>query len=105
MLIDASSRYHNLKLDEKSSYLTFSFQFGMYEHIRLPFEAALAGNMFQKKKDKLFDDIPNVFDIADDILITGCDAASSNHDENLEQVLQRSRQANQRLNKEKCLFR
>ena len=36
MLIDASSRYHNLKFNEKSSYvITFSFPFGRYQYIRL----------------------------------------------------------------------
>ena len=30
--------------------------------------------MFQKRKDEMFDDIPNVFDIADEILNAGIDA-------------------------------
>ena len=51
-LIDASSRYHNLWLDEKSSYVTtFMCLFGRYRHKWLPFGAALAGNMFQWKTD------------------------------------------------------
>ena len=34
--IDASSRYHNLNLDEKPSYLTtFTCQFGIYRYKRL----------------------------------------------------------------------
>ena len=37
-LIDASFRYHNLKFNEKSSYLmTFSCPFGRYQCIRLLF--------------------------------------------------------------------
>ena len=60
--------------------------------------------MFQKNIDKLFNDIPNVFGIADDILIAGFDADSRAHDTSLEQVLQRCRQANLKLNN-KCLFR
>ena len=49
-LIDACSGYHNLKLDEKVSYLTtFSCPFDRYRYIRLPFRAALVGDMFQKK--------------------------------------------------------
>ena len=106
MLIDAISGYHNLKLDEKSSHLmTFSCLFGRYQYIRLSFGAILAGHMFQSKIDKLFSDMPNVFGIADDILIAGFDSHSRHHEVNVEQILQRCRQANLKLNKEKCLLR
>ena len=89
MMIDTSSRYHNLKLDEKSYLITVSCPFGKYQYIRLPFGAAPAGNMFQKKIDELFNDIPNVFGIADDNLIEGFNEDSMDHDVRLEQVLQR----------------
>ena len=56
--------------------MVFSFPFDRVQYIRLPFGAALAGNMLQRKIDELFSDIPNVFGIADDILITGFDADS-----------------------------
>ena len=47
-LIDASSGYHNLRLDDKSSYLTtFVCQFGRYRYKQLPFGAVPAGYMFQ----------------------------------------------------------
>ena len=47
--IDASSGYHNLKLDERSSYLTtFSCQFGRYIYKRFPFGAALQEISFNK---------------------------------------------------------
>ena len=50
-LIDAFPGYHNLKLDERSSYLTtYVCQFGRYRYKRLPFRAVPAGNMFQQKK-------------------------------------------------------
>ena len=70
-LVDASLAYHNVKLDEQSSYLTtFSCQFGRYRYIWLPSGVAPAGDMLQKI-DELFCGISNVFGIADDILITG----------------------------------
>ena len=48
LLLDVSSVYHNLQLDEKSSYLTtFTCHFGRYRYKQLPFGAAPAGNMFQ----------------------------------------------------------
>ena len=48
MLIDASSKHLNLKLNEKSSYLTtFSCPFGRYQCIRPPFGAASVDDIFQ----------------------------------------------------------
>ena len=50
-LTDVSSGDHNLKLDEKSSYITtFACQVGRYRYKRLWFGAAPAGDMFQRKK-------------------------------------------------------
>ena len=90
-LIDISSG-HNIKLHKKSSCLmTFSCPLGRYQCIRPPLGAASVGNMFQKKIDKVFDDIPNVFGISDDILIAGFGADCRDHDERLEQVLCRCR--------------
>ena len=50
-LIDMSSGYHNLKLDEKSSYLTtVTRKFGRYRYKKITsLEPALAGDMFQQK--------------------------------------------------------
>ena len=71
-IINVSLGYHNLKLDKWSSYLTtFSCPFGRYRYKHLPFGAAPAGDMFQHKIDEIFNDMPNVFGIADDILVTG----------------------------------
>ena len=54
-LTDGSSGYCNLKLNEKSSYFTlFSWQFERYRYKWLPFGAALAGDMFQRKIDEIF---------------------------------------------------
>ena len=67
-LIDVSSGYHNLKVDKKSSYLiTFAFQFGRYRDKHLLFGASPVGDMFQRKIDNIFKDLPNVLGIADDI--------------------------------------
>ena len=61
--------------------------------------------MFQKKIDELFIGMPNLFGIADDILIAGFDEWGKDHDETLEKVLQLYRQVNLKLNKDKCLLR
>ena len=67
--------------------------------------AAQVGDMFQKKINKLFSSMPNVFSIADDILIAGFDEQGKDHNETLNEVLQIYRQENLKCNKEKCLFR
>ena len=83
-LIDASSGYHNLKLDERSSYLnTFTCQFGRYRHKRLPFRAAPAGDMFQHNISEILKNLPNVFGIPDDILVVGYNTDGKGHDEML----------------------
>ena len=67
-LICESSGYHNQKLDEKSSYLTTFLVHLVRTNTNVPFAAAAAGDMFQKKTDKLCCSISCVFGIADDIL-------------------------------------
>ena len=61
--------------------------------------------MLQRKIDELFQGLPNVFGIADDILIAEFDDLGRDHDAILDKVLRIYRQANQKLNKDKCLFR
>ena len=87
-IIDDSSGYHNLQLDMQSSYLTtFSCPFGRYQYKHLPFGAAPAGNMFQCKIDEIFNDRPNIFGIADNILVIGYDKDGADHDEAVYSVL------------------
>ena len=63
-----------MKLDKRSSYLTmFSCPFGRYRYTRLPFEAAQARALFQKKTDEIFSSMPILFDIAGNILIASFD--------------------------------
>ena len=105
-IIDASSGYHNLKLDKQSSYLTtFVCPFGRYRYKCLLFGAVLVGDMFQCKIDEIFNDMPNVFGIADDILVIGYDKDGTDHDEAVYKVLKWCQDVNLKLNKEKCHFR
>ena len=81
-LIDMSFGYYNLKVDKKSSYFTtFTCHFGRYRYKRLPFGAAPAGDMFQRTIDEIFKGLPNVFAIADDILVVGYDVDGEDHDD------------------------
>ena len=87
-IIDASSGYHNLKLDKQLSYLTtFACLFGRYRYKWLPFGAAPAGDMFQCKIDEIFNDMPNVFGIADNILVIGYNKDGTDHDEAVYKLL------------------
>ena len=105
-IIDASSGYHNLKLDKQLSYLTtFSCPFERYWYKHLPFRAAPAGDMFQHKIDKIFNDMPNVFEIADNILVIGYNKDGADHDKAVYDVLRQVQDVNLKLNKEKCHFR
>ena len=78
--------------------MTLSCPFGRYQYIQLPFGAAQAGNIVQKKLDKLLNDIPNVFDFVDDILTARFDAVGIDHGERSEQVLHGWRQTNLKRN-------
>ena len=66
---------------------------------------APAGDMFTKKRGEVFSVMPNVFNIADDILIAYFDAQGRNHSEMLDKILRVCRQENLKCNKDKCLFR
>ena len=98
-MTDTSSVYHNLKHDRKSSYLTtFPCQFGRYRLIRLSFGVAPMEDMFQRKINEIFKGLPNVFCIADDILIVGYDHNGRDHDRTLKQVVQFCCQENLKFN-------
>ena len=85
--------------------MIFACQFGRYRYNRLPFGAAPAGNMFQRNIDEIYKDMPSVFHIVDDILVAGCAPDGKEHDKTVWRVLQRCRQVNLKLNKDKYHFR
>ena len=105
-IIDASLGYHNLQLDTRSSYLTmFACPFGRYQYKHLPFGAPPAGNTFQCKIKEIFNDMPNVFGIADDILVIGYDEDGTDDNEAVYNMLRHCKEVNLKLNKDKCHFR
>ena len=61
----------------------------------------LTSDMFQRKMDKLFHELPNVFGIANDILISGFNEQGRDYDETVDKVLKICRKANLKLNKDK----
>ena len=105
-ILDARSGYWNIKLDQKSSLgTTINSPFGRYRFLRLPFGLVCAQDIFQRKVDETFGDLPGVTGIADDIVVYGYKEDCSDHDENLRAVLQRARETGLRFNLDKCKFR
>ena len=60
--------------------------------------------MSQKKTDEIFNDMPNVFDITDDIIVVGYGYDDRYYNTTVQKVLQRCRKVNLKLNKDKCHF-
>ena len=88
-IVDARSGYWNIELDHaRFLYTTFNSPHGRYRFLRLPSGLICAQDIFQKKVDETFSDLPGVIGIADDIVIYGRDLAE--HDANLKAVMERA---------------
>ena len=84
-VLDATSGYWQVKLDEASSKLcTFNTPIGRYRFTRSPFGILSAPEVFQNHTSKLFADMEGVKVIVDDLLIWGKD--DEEHDTRLKQV-------------------
>ncbi len=79
--------------------------FGRYRFFRLSFGLVCAQDIFQRKVNKTFGDLPCVTGIADDIVVFGYKSDFSDHDENFRAVLQRARESGLRFNVDKWKFR
>ena len=100
-IVDTRSGYWNIKLDYQSSmYNTFNSPHGRYHFLRLPFGLICAQDIFQKKVDEAFGDLPGVTGIADDIVISG--KTRDEHDKNLKAVMERAQETGVRFNPDKC---
>ena len=103
-VLDANHGFWQVKLAKDSSKLaTFNTPFGRYSYTRLPFGIASAPEVFQNVMVHLFQDIEGVEVIVDDLVVWGEDVEQ--HDVRLRQVLDRCRECNLKLNREKCHFR
>ena len=100
-VLDANSGYWQIRLDHDSAKLcTFNTPYGRYMFKRLPFGLSSSQDIFQKVMSEMFEDIPGVEVIVDDILIWGED--EEQHNVRLIKVLERARSRNLKLNKNKC---
>ena len=104
-ILDARSGYWNVKLDDESKWLTtFNTPYGRYCFRRLPFGLISAQDVFQKKVDHTFEDLPGVVTaIADDIVVFG--KTEAEHDKHLDDVMKRSQHVGLCLNPDKCVVK
>jgi len=103
-VIDMKDGFWQIKLDESSSRLcTFNSPFGRYSMKRMPFGIRSAPEIFQKRSNELFGDIPGVSIVFDDLIIAATD--DSEHDQILKQVLNRAQQNGVKFNRKKIQYK
>ena len=94
-----------MKLDEPTRLLTtLETPIGRYRWLRLPFGIAPPPDILQRRLDQALERLKGVYNIADDILITGegptMDAAREDHDRNLLELIKKCQATGIRLNKD-----
>ena len=109
-ILDAKDGFWQVNLQEESSYLTtFWTLSGRYRWLHMPFGISTAPEEFQRRQHEVFDGLPGVEVIADDILVYGSgdtqEQAEVDHDRNLIGVVERARQYNLKLNNKKLKLR
>ena len=78
---DCSKGYWHQPLDEESSFLTtFNTEIGRFRFTVMPFEANVAGDVFQRKLDTIFLNSDQVMIIADDMMVIGYQQDEHEHD-------------------------
>lgn len=101
--LDASSGFWQMKLDDSSSRLcTFNSPFGRYRFLRLPFGISSAPEVYHKAINMIYEHLDGVDTSMDDIIIWA--TTKSEHDKRLKAVLDATRKANLKLNRDKCQF-
>ena len=99
--LDQLSGYWNIQMHEDSiDLLTFNTPFGRYSFKRMPFGLKSSQDVFQRAVDQTFGDIPDVYVIADDILIAA--ETKKKFDLATNRVLQRCRDSGFKLNPDKA---
>ena len=95
--------YHQLELDESSRYLTtFYGAEGKMRYKRLNYGTISAQDMFDKAMDDTIAGLNGVLHIRDDFIVFG--KGNTDHDEALENLLQRFQECSLTFNPKKCKF-
>lgn len=103
-VLDANQGFWQIKLDDDSSKLcTFNTPIGRYRFLRLPFGISSAPEVFQRAVAQMIEGLDGVVNIIDDLLVWG--DSKEEHDHRLKKLLDRTREFNLKLNKNKCFVR
>ena len=103
-VLGAKSGYLQMKLVYESSLLTtMNTPLGRYRWLKLPFGIKSAPEMYQRAMDDMLEGIDHAHAVMDDILIAGRDIA--HHDAILNEVLDRAKGHNLKLNFDKVKVR
>ena len=103
---DCRKGFWHQQLDEASSFLTtFNTELGRFHYTVMPFEAAVAGDVFQCKLDECFGKIEQVIIIADDIMIVGYKPDPSDREQAFITLLQTTQKCNMKLNYDKLQYK
>lgn len=101
--LDASSGFWQIKQDDESSRLcTFNTPEIRYRFLHLPYGILSAPEVYHKTIHLIFEHIPRVETMMDDIIIWG--STKEEHDARVRQVLDLTWKVNLKLNKDKCEF-
>ncbi|XP_071032017.1 LOW QUALITY PROTEIN: uncharacterized protein [Oncorhynchus clarkii lewisi] len=101
--LDASSGFWQMKLDDASSRLcTFNTPEGRYRFLCLPYGILSAPEVYHKPIHMIFEHIPGVETMIDDIIVWG--STKEEHNARVRQVLDLTRKVNLKLNKDECKF-
>lgn len=102
--IDLANAYYQLPLHEDSRDLTaFITHDGLFRFRRVPYGLASAPSAFQKMMADILNGLPGVQNYLDDLIVYGNTLVE--HDQNLNTVLQKLKEAGLVLNENKCHFR
>lgn len=98
-IVDMKHGYWHVPLTQSSSLLTtFNTPFGRYCYNRLPFGLRSSAEVFEKRVEQVFGDLP-VSIYFDDLIVAG--ETQEAHDENLRRLLERARTCNVKFNRDK----
>ena len=109
-VFDASNGFWHVELDQASSlFTTFNTPFGRYCWKRMPFGINSAPEAWQRKMQEHVEGLHGVEVIADDFVVVGFgntpEEWNADHDRNVRAFLERCREKNLRLKKEKAQLR
>ena len=103
-IADFNKGYWMVELDPESrKYTMMALDIGRFQWTRLPMGSIVAQDVFQRKLDAIFLDVPGVTGIADDMIIYG--RSNLEHDKHLINFLEVCRKNTLTLNPDKMQFR